>query len=98
MPSCTKDDGKTSCKPNCDCFRSLEIGMQIYDKGGVQSFNQFGNHLIGYLIEQQTDPKQKSLYFIDLGTSIFEQSNVGKQGTTNLKKMAPPLHEKKFTD
>jgi hypothetical protein len=56
MPSCTKDDGKTSCKPNCDCFRSLEIGMQIYDKGGVQSFNQFGNHLIGYLIEQQTDP------------------------------------------
>lgn len=56
MPICTKDDGKTCCKPNCDCFRSLEIGMQLYEKGGVQSFNQFGNYLIGYLIEQQTDP------------------------------------------
>lgn len=56
MPICTKDDSKTCCKQNCDCFRSLEIGMQIYDKGGVQSFNQFGNFIIGYLIEQQTDP------------------------------------------
>ena len=68
MPSCTKQDGKLGCKMNCDCFRSLEIGMQIYDKGGVQSFNQFGNYLIGYLIEQQTDPMTRIA--IEMDTSM----------------------------
>jgi hypothetical protein len=68
MPSCTKQDGKMGCNGDCDCFRSLEIGMQIYDKGGVQSFNQFGNYLIGYLIEQQTDPMTRIA--IEMDTSM----------------------------
>ena len=56
IPVCTREDGRTKCKYNCDCAKSLEIGMQIYDKGGVQNFHQFGNFVIGCVIEQQTDP------------------------------------------
>jgi len=53
---CTKNDGRTKCRYNCDCLKSLDIGMQIYEKGGVQNFHQFGNFVIGCVIEQQTDP------------------------------------------
>ena len=56
IPVCTKQDGRTKCKYNCDCAKSLDIGMQIYEKGGVQNFHQFGNFVIGCVIEQQTDP------------------------------------------
>lgn len=56
VPICTKSDLQTKCKYNCDCLKSLDIGMQIYEKGGVQNFHQFGNFVIGAVIEQQTDP------------------------------------------
>ena len=56
IPVCTKEDGRTKCKYNCDCSKSLDIGMQIYERGGVQNFHQFGNFVIGCVIEQQTDP------------------------------------------
>lgn len=56
IPVCTREDGRTKCKYNCDCAKSLDIGMQIYEKGGVQNFHQFGNFVIGCVIEQQTDP------------------------------------------
>ena len=56
IPLCTKADGCTRCKYNCDCSRSLDVGMQIYERGGVHNFHQFGNFIIGYVVEQQTDP------------------------------------------
>ena len=55
-PLCMQSDGRTECKMNCECLKSLDIGMQFYDRGGVHSFYQFGNLIMGYLVEQQTDP------------------------------------------
>ncbi len=56
VPICARFDGKTRCSKECDCKTSVDIGTYLYDKGGVHSFHQIGNYIIGSMVEQQTDP------------------------------------------
>jgi hypothetical protein len=55
-PICFSIERGKSCRNRCDCRRMFEIGMQIYDKGGVQSFTQIDCYIVGSVCEQATDP------------------------------------------
>ena len=55
-PVCKRSDGRSNCRINqCYCMASSDIGMRIYEKNGVHSFHQFGNYIIGNVLEQPTD-------------------------------------------
>jgi len=56
---CRKIDGRSSCRSDCSCPRSVDLAMQLYEKGGVHNFHQLGNYLIGAVVEQQTDPMSR---------------------------------------
>lgn len=56
---CRKIDGRSSCRSECSCPRSVDLAMQLYEKGGVHNFHQLGNYLIGAVVEQQTDPMSR---------------------------------------
>lgn len=59
IPVCTRADGRSICSRECKCLNSMEIGMQLYEKGSIHCFHQMGQFLIGSIVEQQTDPLSK---------------------------------------
>ena len=59
---CSRFDNRTTtttttrCSKDCECKTSIDIGTHIFEMGGVHTFHQMGNYIIGSIVEQQTDP------------------------------------------